>query len=154
VQTELALEALEVENIVPSEVAQTQNEEWINVTASVDNNTSATPLAEIVKKHNRKLEEIQMSNVSSKESGKMIKDSEKQFKKEVKVELKKEIKEIKAGDGDYTLMMILGILIAPLGVGLTYGITTEFWISLILFLVFWLPGAIYDGIKVHQFFKG
>jgi uncharacterized membrane protein YqaE (UPF0057 family) len=153
-RTEVALKTPTTSQAAMPEEQQKQHDTWINVTASINNEIVETPLAEIVKKHNEKLEEIQLSIINSKEATKKIKTSEKEFRKEVKAELKKSIKELKAGDGDYTLMMILGILIAPLGVGLTYNIGTDFWISLVLFLLFWLPGAIYGGIKVHQFYKG
>ena len=79
-----------------------------------------------------------------------------ELKKEIKSTIKREIKEAKeqGEDDDYILMMVLAFLIPPLGVGLTYGITTEFWISLVLTLIFWFPGAIYSLIMVHQHFKG
>ncbi|TRX60881.1 YqaE/Pmp3 family membrane protein [Fulvivirga sp. M361] len=51
-------------------------------------------------------------------------------------------------------MMILAFIIPPLGVGLTYGLTSEFWISLLLTILFWLPGAIYSLFVVHQHYKG
>ena len=41
------------------------------------------------------------------------------------------------------LLIILAILIPFLAVGLYEGITTRFWISLILSLLFWIPGIIY-----------
>lgn len=46
------------------------------------------------------------------------------------------------------LFVILAIFIPPLAVGLLYGISTEFWISLILTLLFFIPGMIYSIIKV------
>ncbi len=41
------------------------------------------------------------------------------------------------------LLIILAILIPPLAVGLYEGITNRFWISLLLTLLFFLPGMIY-----------
>lgn len=41
------------------------------------------------------------------------------------------------------LLVILAILLPPLAVGLYEGITTRFWISLLLTILFWLPGVIY-----------
>lgn len=41
------------------------------------------------------------------------------------------------------LLVILAILLPPLAVFLVDGIGTKFWISLILTLLFWLPGMIY-----------
>jgi len=154
-KTEKTKKASTTEMVTLDKETQSVGEDWTNVTASIDDKIVETPIAEIIKKHNKKLEEIKLENISTKEADQKIKASKKELRKEVKAELKKEAKKAKkAGDGDYTLMMILGILIAPLGVGLTYDIGTEFWISLVLFLLFWLPGAIYGGIKVHQFYRG
>lgn len=50
------------------------------------------------------------------------------------------------------LYYVLAIIIPPLAIGLLYGITTEFWISLVLTLLFWLPGAIYSIIKTLQWY--
>lgn len=41
------------------------------------------------------------------------------------------------------LAIILAILFPPLGVGVHMGITSEFWISLVLTLLFYVPGLIY-----------
>ncbi|NDK54396.1 YqaE/Pmp3 family membrane protein [Pontibacter sp. BT213] len=39
--------------------------------------------------------------------------------------------------------IILAVLLPPLAVFLHDGIGTSFWISLILTLLFWIPGVIY-----------
>ena len=59
--------------------------------------------------------------------------------------LKKELKKSKNNDVDTNtlLLVILAILLPPLAVYLLKGLTTQFWISLILTLLFWLPGIIY-----------
>lgn len=72
--------------------------------------------------------------------------------KEVKKELK-EYKRLKKSGAepiaDRTLIIILAILIPPLGVYLYEGeINSKFWISLLLTLLFWLPGAIYSLLVV------
>ncbi len=54
-------------------------------------------------------------------------------------------------DGSMLLYIILAILIPPLAVGLLYGIGTEFWISLILTLLFIIPGIVYALIMVLQY---
>ena len=41
------------------------------------------------------------------------------------------------------LQLILCILVPPLGVFLKVGLGRDFWINLILTLIFWLPGAIH-----------
>lgn len=47
-----------------------------------------------------------------------------------------------SGDSEI-LLIILAILIPPLAVGLFEGITTRFWIDLLLTFLFYLPGMIY-----------
>jgi uncharacterized membrane protein YqaE (UPF0057 family) len=75
-------------------------------------------------------------------------------KKERKLKIKEVRKELKAfkaakrsGDDPETntvLLVILAILLPPLAVYLYEGeINTRFWISLLLTLLFWLPGIIY-----------
>lgn len=66
-------------------------------------------------------------------------------------DVKKELREYKAakkaGDDPSTntlLLVILAILLPPLAVYLHEGvINNRFWISLLLTLLFWLPGVIY-----------
>lgn len=54
-----------------------------------------------------------------------------------------EVSERASDDTETLLLVILAILLPPLAVYLLRGIGTEFWISLILTLLFWLPGIIY-----------
>jgi uncharacterized membrane protein YqaE (UPF0057 family) len=69
-------------------------------------------------------------------------------------EVKKAIREYKASkpaeaSTNTLLLVILAILLPPLAVYLHEGaINTKFWISLILTLLFWLPGVIYALIVV------
>lgn len=65
--------------------------------------------------------------------------------KSVKAELKKAKSNMNADPSTNTLLLvILAILLPPLAVYLHQGeINTKFWISLILTLLFWLPGVIY-----------
>lgn len=51
-------------------------------------------------------------------------------------------------DDRLILLVILAILIPPLAVFLARGIGTEFWISLILTLLFYFPGMIYSLLVV------
>ena len=62
-----------------------------------------------------------------------------------KKDLKKELKEALKQSGSRTSIVeiILAILLPPLAVFLHDGIGTTFWISLILTLLFWIPGVIY-----------
>jgi len=111
---------------------------------------------ELVKKYEQKAKEIESKGLAKKVERRAIRKEKKKLRKSIKKEVKEEIKMLKQQDAsdDYVLMMVLAIIIPPLGVGLTYGITAEFWISLILTLIFWLPGAIYSAIVVHQHFRG
>lgn len=43
----------------------------------------------------------------------------------------------------FLLLILLAILLPPVAVFLKRGISTSFWISLILTLLFWIPGVIY-----------
>ena len=72
--------------------------------------------------------------------------------KDVKKQIKAFKKDQQAGKEPSTntlLLVILAILLPPLAVYLHQGeINTKFWISLILTLLFWLPGVIYSLIVV------
>lgn len=76
--------------------------------------------------------------------------SKKEKKERVK-EVKKVIKQYKAdkkagrqADTNTLLLVILAILLPPLAVYLHEGaINNRFWISLLLTLLFWIPGVIY-----------
>jgi uncharacterized membrane protein YqaE (UPF0057 family) len=46
------------------------------------------------------------------------------------------------------VLIILAFFIPPLAVGLKEGITAQFWINLILTLIFWLPGFIHALVVV------
>lgn len=80
----------------------------------------------------------------------------KKEKRERFKEVKKYLKEVKAAkragqapDDDTVLLVILAILLPPLAVYLHQGeINTKFWISLVLTLLFWLPGVIYALVVV------
>jgi uncharacterized membrane protein YqaE (UPF0057 family) len=72
--------------------------------------------------------------------------------KELKKELKKIKAERKAGKDPSTntvLMVILAIILPPLAVYLHEGDTNKrFWISVLLTLLFWIPGIIYALILI------
>lgn len=80
----------------------------------------------------------------------------KKEKKAAKKALKQKLKDLKANlksgnlsDTDTLLLVILSILLPPLAVFLYEGaITSRFWISLILTLIFWIPGVIYSLLVV------
>ncbi|MBX7141246.1 MAG: YqaE/Pmp3 family membrane protein [Chitinophagales bacterium] len=49
---------------------------------------------------------------------------------------------------DLGWLILFAILLPPLAVALVDGIGTSFWISIILTLLFWVPGVIYALIVV------
>lgn len=66
-----------------------------------------------------------------------------EVKKQVNL-FKKNMREGRVEDERTILLVILAILLPPLAVYLyENAITTKFWISLILTLLFWVPGIIY-----------
>lgn len=87
----------------------------------------------------------------------------KEFKNLSKAERKDKMKEVKKAVKDFKrnkrnggeadtntlLLVILAILLPPLAVYLHEGeINTKFWISLLLTILFWIPGVIYALIVV------
>ncbi|PHI18951.1 hypothetical protein CEQ90_15525 [Lewinellaceae bacterium SD302] len=74
------------------------------------------------------------------------------LKREQRKAAKAAIKDAKAhGDVDLALLVVLAILLPPLAVYLHEGaINTRFWISLLLTLLFFLPGIIYALIIVLE----
>jgi uncharacterized membrane protein YqaE (UPF0057 family) len=98
----------------------------------------------------------------SKEDEAMVKNAVASFKSLSKAEKKARIADAKqmmkdykaekaAGDGgtNTLLLAILAILLPPLAVYLhENAINTKFWISLLLTLIFWIPGVIYALIVV------
>jgi uncharacterized membrane protein YqaE (UPF0057 family) len=87
-----------------------------------------------------------------------VKNALKEFKNTSRTEKKERIKAVKASLKEYKankkagnepstnqlLLVILAILLPPLAVYLHQGeINNKFWISLLLTLIFWLPGVIY-----------
>jgi uncharacterized membrane protein YqaE (UPF0057 family) len=81
----------------------------------------------------------------------------KERKERVK-EAKKMLKEYKAdkragkvAETDQVLLAILAILLPPLAVYLKEGeVNSKFWISLILTLLFWIPGVVYALLVVFD----
>lgn len=98
----------------------------------------------------------------SKEDERMVKDAVMAFRSLSKEEKKSRMAEAKmmlkdykvakaAGDADTNtlLLVILALLLPPLAVYLhENAINTKFWISLLLSLLFWLPGIIYALIVI------
>lgn len=55
-----------------------------------------------------------------------------------------------SGGFSLLLYIVLAVLIPPLAVGLLYGISGPFWLSILLWIFFIIPGIIYAIIKVLQ----
>lgn len=64
-------------------------------------------------------------------------------KKELKKELKEILKQDRRGGGASIVEIILAILIPPLAVFLHEGVTSRFWISIILWILGVIPGIIF-----------
>jgi len=83
---------------------------------------------------------------------KELRKERKKMRKQMRKELKKAIKEArknKDSDTDLLVLVLITILIPPLGVFLyEEEITGRFWLSLILTLLFYVPGLIYSLIVI------
>ena len=72
-------------------------------------------------------------------------------KKAVRQEVKQAIRDWKKEgdtDTDTLLLVIIAILIPPLAMAIYDGITGRFWLSLLLTLLFYLPGLIYTLVVI------
>lgn len=86
---------------------------------------------------------LEKSNSVAKKEWKELSRQEKSAKKQ---EIRKAVKAFKAGDisENTLLLVIITILLPPLGMYLYEGeINGRFWLSLLLTLLFYLPGLIY-----------
>ncbi len=115
-------ESMESEEVTSTERIVSASAEISNNSQSKSNSESNNTLVKSKKKKTSKLSKI----------------------KKIKA-LKKELKKSKNSDVDTNtlLLVILAILLPPLAVYLLKGVTNQFWISLILTLLLWLPGIIY-----------
>ena len=73
--------------------------------------------------------------------------------KELRKNIKNYILDLKANNGDMdgsqVLAIIFAVIIPPIGVLIHEGrLTNKFWISLLLTILLWLPGAIYSLLVV------
>ena len=107
--------------------------ESVNVHAIVPMKENNEPAAVVTESVN------QFNQLSKKEKKSRINDVKKQLK------LFKENQRMgKADDEQTILLVILAILLPPLAVYLhENAINTKFWISLLLTILFWVPGVIY-----------
>jgi uncharacterized membrane protein YqaE (UPF0057 family) len=99
----------------------------------------------------QKKEEIREAVKEAKKEWKSLSRKERKAKrKEMRKEIKKAIREHRANDEtDTLLLVIITILLPPLGMYLYEDeINSRFWISLLLTLLFYLPGLIYTLIII------
>lgn len=101
-------------------------------------------------------EEIKAAAADYKASLKdMTAKERRQLRRSQKKQVKQLLKDHKDGksdvDDEQLLLIILAIFVPPLAVYLYEGdITTKFWISLVLTLLFFLPGIIYSLLVVTE----
>jgi len=104
-----------------------QNEKQVNLKQK----RIVTPSAKIYSAEN-KISEIQVTTISEKKIQQRITDAQKKQNKSLR------------DDDEMILYIVLAIFIPPLAVYLYEdSIGTNFWIDLILTLLFWLPGVIF-----------
>ncbi|MTI19677.1 YqaE/Pmp3 family membrane protein, partial [Fulvivirga sp. RKSG066] len=122
-QTESPTEVQKIE-------AETSSIDAEQLVASKDRLVLPTPppkVQQIVKEYEEAAKEIKSKDLTAKEEKKALKKESKKVRKKLKKEIKKEVETLKEQDsgGEYVVAMILAILLPPLGVGLTYGISSE-----------------------------
>ncbi|WP_242918844.1 YqaE/Pmp3 family membrane protein [Pontibacter liquoris] len=94
-------------------------------------NTAVTPATET-----KTITEAEAVSMAKARLATMTKAEKKEFKKDVK-------EAYRASSNTSIVEIILAVLLPPLAVFLHDGIGTSFWISIILTLLFYLPGIIY-----------
>ena len=86
----------------------------------------------------------EFKSLSRKERKMRVKEAKKTMK-----QFRAEKRAGKAPSDDTVLLVILAILLPPLAVYLHQGeVNTKFWISVLLTLLFWLPGVVYALIVI------
>lgn len=90
-------------------------------------------------------EEVARAEAVVKKGKETTRAERREMRKEVRKTLKERFKAMReAGETDTLLLVIIAILLPPLAM-LIYegGLTSRFWLSLLLTLLFYLPGLIY-----------
>lgn len=80
------------------------------------------------------------------------KKASKEKRKEIKKSIKENLKQNKksATEINTLLLVIIAILLPPVAVALVDGITGPFWLSLLLTLLFYVPGLIYALYRIFR----
>ena len=73
-------------------------------------------------------------------------------RKAIKKEIKAEFKKLKNNETEVNtlLLVIIAILLPPVAVALVDGFTGPFWLSILLTLLFYLPGLIYALFRIFR----
>lgn len=120
-----------------------------NTTETVAQEEVATANSETTKELQSKVATVAATGATSEtKTSAPVKSSAKKKTSKLKkaLQVKKAIKEHKAAnDADVAtlLLVILAIILPPVAVFLVRGIDIHFWLSIILTLLFWLPGIIH-----------
>lgn len=141
-----------MDNVQPNEIVREQSPSPSLAQASVSNEITEVDLkSPTVLSTSKKSETVVNRNAKATTSI----DSERKAHKKGKSNfsnkklIRKAVSSVpQASEANMVLYIILAILLPPLAVGLLYGIGTEFLISLVLTLLFWVPGVIYALIMV------
>ena len=83
------------------------------------------------------------ANAPNKSYEELSKKEKRQFRKQLRKDLRKAVKQQRKSDTELLLLIIIAILLPPLAMAIYDGITTRFWLSLLLTLLFYVPGLIY-----------
>lgn len=96
-------------------------------------------------------ENRKMSKKQLREARKEARKERRMKRKAMRQEIKQAIRSWKkenASDTDTLLLVIIAILLPPLAMAIYDGISNRFWISLLLTLLFYLPGLIYTLVVI------
>lgn len=88
------------------------------------------------------------TNIDARKEWKSLTRVERKEKRKAVKQKLREIRDNKSNSDDTLLLVIIAILIPPLAMALYDGITNRFWISLLLTLLFYLPGLIYTLVVI------
>jgi uncharacterized membrane protein YqaE (UPF0057 family) len=85
------------------------------------------------------------------DGSKLSKKEKRAYRKSIKKDVKNAVKDWKSAgskDTETLLLVIIAILLPPLAMALYDGISKRFWISLLLTIIFYIPGLIYTLIVI------
>lgn len=117
--------------------------------------TPEEPDIQAVEKKNKQISEQELSNLKEdihSSFDNMTKKEKRIKKRAIRKEIRESLKESKTDRTQVNtlLLVIIAILLPPLAVALVDGLTGPFWLSLLLTLLFYIPGLIY---ALYRIFK-